>query len=163
MLYPPELVVLMHQFWWFCFFLKSWISSKGLTVSHARVVFLINMFSTIIGCYSLKMTTTFYVWDHMGQTLDMSKLYLQVFHFASSSLKKRSIWRCRNHIIFNNVGVPNFLHVIHTATYQILLWALLLLEDQRELMANECNRMLMVAHDIYNRDDWRHSRRLQNV
>jgi hypothetical protein len=56
----------------------------------------------------------------------------------------------RNNVIFNNVGVSIFCRE----------WALLLPEDQRDLMVIRCNRLLMVAQDFYSQAGWRLTRRL---
>jgi hypothetical protein len=74
-----------------------------------------------------------------------------------------SIWTCRNHFIFNKQKGTIFLQVIRRATHWIQQWAYLLSEDQREIMATGCNRLLIVTQDFYfQASGWRHINRLQN-
>ena len=74
-----------------------------------------------------------------------------------------SIWRCRNDIMFNRNKTSNLLQVIHMVAHWIQLWAYLLPPDQRDIMATGCNRLLMVAQDIFSRVGRQHSRRLQDA
>ena len=62
-----------------------------------------------------------------------------------------AIWICRNNVVFNKTGVFHFLQVINMVVHWIRLWAHLLPVDQRELMDIGCNRLVMVAHDFFNR------------
>ena len=48
------------------------------------------------------------------------------------------------------------------AVHWIQLWAFLLPEDQRDLMASGCSRLLIVAQDIFSRATWQHISRLRN-
>jgi hypothetical protein len=74
-----------------------------------------------------------------------------------------SIWRCRNDIIFNKNKTFNLLQVIHMVAHWVQLWAFLLPQDQRDIMATGCSRLLMVARDIFTQSCWRHTSRLQDV
>ena len=73
-----------------------------------------------------------------------------------------SIWNCRNNIIFNRARNFHVMQVINMAVHWIQLWAFLLPEDQRDLMASGCSRLLMVAQDIFSRATWQHISRLRN-
>jgi hypothetical protein len=74
-----------------------------------------------------------------------------------------SIWRTRNDIIFNKQIGTNFLQVIRRAAHWIQQWVLLLPMEQREDMVSGCNRMLVVAQDLFFRaTGWRHINRLAN-
>ena len=59
-----------------------------------------------------------------------------------------SIWKCRNGIIFNKGGHPNFLQVIRMATHWIHEWAFLVPEAQRALISSGCSRLEAVTLDI---------------
>lgn len=74
-----------------------------------------------------------------------------------------SIWNCRNDMVFNKIDSTNFLQVIHTMVHWIQLWHFLLPEDQRECMVSRCNRLRMVAQDIFYQATWRHVKRLHDA
>ena len=62
-----------------------------------------------------------------------------------------SIWKCRNDIVFNKGGYPNFLQVVRMVTYWIYEWAFLAPEAQRALINSGCTRLETLALDIYSR------------
>jgi hypothetical protein len=74
-----------------------------------------------------------------------------------------SIWNFRNNIIFNGKESTNFLQVIFKMAHWIRLWRFLLPVEQRACMDSGCNRLLMVAQDIFYQATWRHTRRLEDV
>ena len=68
-----------------------------------------------------------------------------------------SIWRCRNDIIFNKKSNFHFLQVISMTVHWVQLWALLLPQEQRDVMASGCIRLQTVAQDILCRAGWQHT------
>jgi hypothetical protein len=56
-----------------------------------------------------------------------------------------------------------FLQVIHTMVHWIHLWRFLLLEDEREGMVSGCNRLQMVARDIFYQITWWTIKRLEDA
>ena len=74
-----------------------------------------------------------------------------------------SIWRCRNDIVFNKGGHPNFLHVIRLATHWIHEWALLVPEAKRAPINSGCALLEEVSLDIYSRGTGRMSRMIQGA
>jgi hypothetical protein len=71
-----------------------------------------------------------------------------------------AIWTVRNDFIFNRKNFPSFMQVIPLATHWIHTWSYLQPEDVRNDMDIGCNRLAMVARDIYNQCGWRSERRL---
>jgi hypothetical protein len=74
-----------------------------------------------------------------------------------------SIWRCRNNIVFNKSTSFNILQVIHMVVHWVQLWALLLPQDQRDIIDTGCNHLQTVAQDILSQAGWCHIRRLQDA
>jgi hypothetical protein len=71
-----------------------------------------------------------------------------------------AIWTVRNDFIFNKKNFPSFMQVIPLAIHWIHAWSYLQPEDVRKDMDIGCNRLAMVARDIYNQCGWRSERRL---
>jgi hypothetical protein len=71
-----------------------------------------------------------------------------------------AIWNVRNNFIFNKKSFPSFLQVIPLVTHWIHMWSYLQPEDARLDMDIGCNRLAMVARDLYSRCGWRTDRRL---
>jgi hypothetical protein len=74
-----------------------------------------------------------------------------------------SLWNCENNIIFNKKGNDYFLQVIHMATHWNYEWSFLLSNAQRAHINSGCNRLKMVARDIFNKCGWRLSWRIQDA
>jgi hypothetical protein len=74
-----------------------------------------------------------------------------------------AIWNCRNDVIFNNAGRDQFLQVMHTTTYWIHMWSLILPEDQREFMYIGCTRLMAFIRAIFNQDGWQHTNRIHDA
>ncbi|KAM0916796.1 hypothetical protein ACQ4PT_009938 [Festuca glaucescens] len=60
-------------------------------------------------------------------------------------------------------AAPLSIMVIHTMVHWIQLWRFLLPEDQRECMVSGCNRLQMVAQDIFYQATWRPIKRLEDA
>jgi hypothetical protein len=71
-----------------------------------------------------------------------------------------AIWNVRNDFIFNKSSFPSFLQVIPLATHWIHTWSFLQPEEARHAMDIGCNRLEMVARDMYSRCGWRFDRQL---
>ena len=74
-----------------------------------------------------------------------------------------AIWLCRNDLVFNKKKVANFLQVIHMASGFIRMWSYLQREDRRADLATGCNRLEMVARDLFNRSGWRNGLRISDA
>jgi hypothetical protein len=61
-----------------------------------------------------------------------------------------TIWHVRNEFIFNKSKFPSFLQVIPLAIHWIYMWFFLRPVEQRRDIDIGCNRLAMVARDIYN-------------
>jgi hypothetical protein len=62
-----------------------------------------------------------------------------------------AIWNTRNNFIFNKPNKQPLLQVIPMVTHWIRMWFYLQQEEQREAMDSGCNRLEMVARDLFNR------------
>ena len=66
-----------------------------------------------------------------------------------------AMWNIRNDYIFNNAKSCSFLQVIPMATHWIRMWSYLQSTEKRPAMVSGCNRLDMVARDLYTQFSWR--------
>ena len=66
-----------------------------------------------------------------------------------------AMWNIRNDYIFNNAKHCSFLQVIPMATHWIRMWSYLQSTEKRPAMVSGCNRLDMVARDLYTQFSWR--------
>jgi hypothetical protein len=66
----------------------------------------------------------------------------------------------RNDFIFSKSSFPSFLQVTRLVIHGIHTWSYLQPAEQRQDMDIGCNRLVMVARDIYIRLGWRFDCRL---
>jgi hypothetical protein len=66
-----------------------------------------------------------------------------------------AIWHVRNEFTFNKSCFPSFLQVISLAIHWICMWSYLQPAEQRQDIDIGCNRLAMVARDIYSQFGWR--------
>jgi hypothetical protein len=71
-----------------------------------------------------------------------------------------AIWHVRNEFIFNKPCFPLFLQVIPLAIHWIRMWSYLQPAERHMDTDIGCNRLAMVARDIYSRFEWRFDRRI---
>jgi hypothetical protein len=71
-----------------------------------------------------------------------------------------TMWNTRNDLIFNKRKSTSFLQVIPMVAHWIRTWSYLQQEEQRAKMDSGCNRLEMVARDLFNRCGWRSHRRI---
>jgi hypothetical protein len=71
-----------------------------------------------------------------------------------------AMWNVRNDFIFNKPKKPSFLQVIPMATHWIRMWSFLQPVEERHAMDSGCNRLEMVARDLYNQCGWRLDNRI---
>jgi hypothetical protein len=65
-----------------------------------------------------------------------------------------AIWNVRNDFVFNISSKTSFLQVIPRATHWIYTWSFLQPEEQRQATEYGCNRLEMVAQDLFNLGSW---------
>jgi hypothetical protein len=61
-----------------------------------------------------------------------------------------AVWNMRNDYIFNKAKQNSFMQVIPLATHWIHMWSSLQPMDKRQEMDFGCNRLELVARDLYN-------------
>jgi hypothetical protein len=71
-----------------------------------------------------------------------------------------ALWNVQNDYIFNRAKQNSFMQVIPLATHWIRMWSFLQLMDKRQEMDFRCNRLELVAWDLYNQSSWRFDLRL---
>jgi hypothetical protein len=68
-------------------------------------------------------------------------------------------WNTRDNFVFNKPK-NSFLQVIPMVTHWIRMWSYLQQEEEREAMDSRCNRLEMVARDLFSRCGWRSHNRI---
>ena len=71
-----------------------------------------------------------------------------------------AIWNIRNDYIFNNAKLYSFMQVIPLATHWIRTWSYLQSTEKCNEMVSGCNRLDMVARDLYTQCSWRSELRI---
>ena len=66
-----------------------------------------------------------------------------------------AIWNIPNDYIFNNAKLCSFMQVIPMATHWIRMWSYLQPTDKRAVLDSGCNRLLLVARELYTQCSWR--------
>ena len=70
-----------------------------------------------------------------------------------------AMWHVRNDLTFNKTKNASFLQVIPLATHWTRTWLCLQPEAQRQDMDSGCNRLEMVAQDLFSRCGWQLDRK----
>ena len=71
-----------------------------------------------------------------------------------------AIWNIRNDYIFNNAKSSSFMQIIPLATHWIRTWSYLQSMDKQGALDSGCNRLELVARDLYNQFNWRFDLRI---
>ena len=71
----------------------------------------------------------------------------------------RSLWTCRNDLVFNRTKHMNYLQVIHKDTSLLGAWSF----EHREAVASRCGRLETVARAFYNFAGWQIFNRLNDA
>jgi hypothetical protein len=73
-----------------------------------------------------------------------------------------TMWNTRNGFIFDKPKTPSFLQVIPMVTHWIRTWSYLQQEEQQVVMDSGCNRLEMVARDLFKWCGWRSHKRISS-
>lgn len=72
------------------------------------------------------------------------------------------LWLSRNDVVFQRAKPNSSLQVIFRATHWIRSWAILSKEEEKDLLKKGCQRLEVIAMDLYSKAGWSIWRRIKN-